>query len=118
LVFGYEIGAAVGNIFSPFAGLYELIFMPIMRFAARMLGYLVAKRFKNNCFIGGAVVATVISIGLSWVLSQLFSPPMLETFPHLFFSEQTVCFIGASMLQPIERRFKGWLCHDKRKTDA
>lgn len=108
LAFGYAIGVVVGNIFSPFTGPYELIFMPIMSFAAGMLGYLVAKRFKNNYFITGAVVAAVISIGLSWMLSQLSNLPMLETFPYLFVSEQTVCFIGAYMFQLIERRFKWW----------
>lgn len=105
---GYAIGVIVGNIFSPFTGPYELIFMPTMSFFAGILDYLAAKRFKNNYFITGAVVATIISISVSWMLSQLFNLPMFATLPYLFISEQTVCLIGASMFKLIETRFKWW----------
>ena len=108
LAIGYAIGVVVGNIFSPFTGPYELIFMPTMSFLAGTLDYLVAKRFKNNYYITGAVVATIISISVSWMLSQLFSLPMFATLPYVFISEQTVCFIGASMFKLIETRFKWW----------
>jgi len=106
LAFGYAIGVLVGNIFSPFTGPYELIFMPTMSFFAGILGYLAAKPFKNNYFITGAVIATIISISVSWMLYQLFNLPMFATLPYLFISEQTVCFIGATMIKLIETRFK------------
>lgn len=108
LAVGYAIGVVVGNIFSPFSGLYELIFMPFMSFLAGTLGYLVAKPFKSNYFIAGAVIATIIPISVSWMLSQLFNIPILVTLPYLFISEQTVCFIGASLFRSIETRFKWW----------
>jgi len=108
LAVGYAIGVVVGNIFSPFAGLYELLFMPFMSFLAGVLGYLVAKPFKNDYFIAGAVIATVIPLSVSWMLSQLFNLPMLVTLPYLFVSEQIVCFIGASLFKLIETRFKWW----------
>jgi len=108
LAIGYAIGVVVGNVFSPFAGLYELLFMPVMSFLAGILGYLVAKPFKNDYFIAGAVIATVIPLSVSWMLSQLFSLPMFATLPYLFVSEQIVCFIGASLFKLIETRFKWW----------
>jgi len=108
LAIGYAIGVVVGNIFSPFAGPYELVFMPLMSFLAGILGHLVAKPFKNDYFIAGAVIATVIPLSVSWMLSQLFNLSMLATLPYLLISEQIVCFIGASMFKLIETRFKWW----------
>ena len=108
LAVGYAIGVVVGNILSPFAGLHELVFMPIMSFLAGMLGYLAAKPFKNSYFIAGAVIATIIPISVSWMLSQLFSLPIFATLPYMFLSEQIVCFIGASLFKLIEARFKWW----------
>jgi len=108
LAIGYAIGVVVGNIFSPFAGPYELLFMPFMSFLAGILGYLVAKPFRNDYFIAGAVIATVIPLSVSWMLSQLFNLPMFATLPYLFVSEQIVCLIGASLFKLIETRFKWW----------
>jgi len=108
LAIGYAIGVLVGNLFSPFTGLHELIFMPIMSLFAGLLGYLAAQKFRNDYFITGAVIATIISISVSWMLSQLFNLSMLATLPYLFISEQVVCFIGASIFKGIEKRFKWW----------
>jgi len=108
LALGYAIGVVVGNIFSPFAGPYELVFMPIMSFLAGILGYLVAKPFGNKYFVAGVVIAIIIPISVSWMLSQLFNLPMFATFPYLLMSEQIVCFIGACLFKLIEARFKWW----------
>jgi uncharacterized membrane protein len=108
LAVGYAIGVLVGNIFSPFAGVYELLFMPFMSFLAGVLGYLVAKPFKQNYYVAGAVIATVIPLSVSWMLNQLFKLPIFATLPYLFASEQAVCLIGASLFKLIETRFKWW----------
>lgn len=108
LAVGYAIGVAIGNIFSPFAGSYELVFMPLMSFLAGTLGYVVARVFNHNYFITGGIIATIISMSVSWMLSQLFGLSMLTTLPYLFISEQIVCLIGASLFKLIETRFKWW----------
>jgi len=108
LAVGYGVGVAVGNIFSPFVGPFELVFMPVMSFVAGVVGYMAAKPFKNNYFITGAVVATVIPVSVSWMLNQLFNLPMLATFPYLLISEQIVCLMGASMFKLIETRIRWW----------
>jgi uncharacterized membrane protein len=105
LAIGYAIGVVVGNIFSPF-GAYDLIFMPIMSFVAGLLGYLAAKPFKNNYFISGAVIATVIPLSISWMLNQVLGVPIIATLPFLFISEQIICLIGAFIFKLIEARFK------------
>ncbi|MEM3378085.1 MAG: hypothetical protein QW674_03960 [Candidatus Bathyarchaeia archaeon] len=55
----------IGNIFSRFASLYELVFMPFMSFLAEICGFSVAKIFNHNYFIAGVVIATIISISVS-----------------------------------------------------
>jgi len=108
LAVGYGVGVVVGNLFSPFTGPYELVFMPLMSFLAGSLGYLVARPVKNNYFVAGAVIAAIISISVSWMLSQLFNLPLFATLPYLFISEQAVCLIGAIVFKLIEARFKWW----------
>jgi len=108
LAVGYAVGVVVGNIFSPFSGPYELVFMPVMSFLAGALGYLVAKPFRSDYFIAGFVIATIVSVSVSWMLGQLFNLPMLVTLPYLFLSEQIVCFMGALLFKLIETRFKWW----------
>ena len=108
LAIGYVIGVVIGNLFSPFVGIFELLFMPIMSFVAGMLGYIVAKKFNNNYFICGGVIATIIALSVSWMLFQLFYVPILVTLPYLFASEQVVCFIGSGVFKVLETRIKWW----------
>jgi uncharacterized membrane protein len=110
LAFGYAIGVVVGNIFTPFPLYYELVFMPAMSLIAGLASYVVTKPFKNNYFIAGAVTATIISVSVSWMLSQplVLNVPMVITLPYLFIAEQIVCLIGATAFRLIETRFKWW----------
>lgn len=107
LAIGYAVGVVVGNIFSPF-GAYDLLFMPVMSLVAGLAGYLVAKPFKNNYFVTGAVIATIIPLSVSWMLNQVLGIPIIATLPYLFISEQIICFIGAVLFKLIEKRFKWW----------
>jgi uncharacterized membrane protein len=108
LAIGYAIGVVVGNLFSPFVGIYELLFMPIMSFIAGILGYILATKLNNNYFITGIVIATIISISVSWMLNQVLSIPLLATLPYLFISEQIVCFTGSTIFKTIEKRYTWW----------
>ena len=108
LAIGYALGVVVGNLFSPFAGPWELLFMPLMSLVAGLLGYLVARRFSSNYFICGAVIATIIPLSVAWMLFQLFNAPILANLPYLLISEQAVCFIGSVVFTAIETRFKWW----------
>jgi uncharacterized membrane protein len=108
LSIGYAIGVVVGNLFSPFSGPYELVFMPLVSLAAGIIGFVVAKRFNKNYFIEGAIIAIIVPIGVSWMLNQLFDLPWMATFPYLLISEQLVCLMGAFVFKMIELRFKWW----------
>lgn len=107
LAVGYGIGAIVANLFSPYTGPWELIFMPIMSLLAGVLGYLVAKKFGSNYFICGFVIAIIIPLSVSWMLF-IFGEPILLTLPYLLISEQIICFIGSIIFKAIETRYKWW----------
>jgi uncharacterized membrane protein len=108
LATGYALGVVIGNLFSPFIGIYELLFMPAMSFVSGILGYVVAMKFNGNYFINGAVIAVIIPVSVSWMLFQLYNLSILVTLPCLFISEQIVCIIGAGMFKMIETRVKWW----------
>jgi uncharacterized membrane protein len=109
LVFGYAIGVVVGNVFSPFVGFWELVFMPIMSLVAGILGYLAAKLIpKYDYYVCGVVIAVIIPLAVSYMLNQLFGLTMLATFPMLLVSEQIVNFIGATLFKAIEKRWMWW----------
>lgn len=108
LAFGYAIGVVIGNMVSPFVGMFELVLMPIMSLLAGVLGYLAARPLERNYFVAGAAIATIISISVSWMLNQLFNIPMFSTLPYLFVSEQIVCLIGALMFKLVDTRFRWW----------
>lgn len=108
LAVGYTLGVVVGNLFSPYTGTYELLFMPIMSFVAGIMGYVLAQRFNKNYFIAGFVIATIISFSVSWMLNQMFGMSLWMTLPAILLAEHIVCFIGACVFKSIETRFKWW----------
>ncbi len=107
LAIGYGIGAVVGNIFSPFAGPWDLLFMPVMSVVAGLLGYVVSKKFGQNYFVCGVVIATIISLSVAFMLMQ-FGTPFIASFPYLLIAEQIVCLIGSVILKLVETRYKWW----------
>jgi uncharacterized membrane protein len=108
LAVGYGVGVLVANFFSPYAGPWDLVFMPIMSVVAGFAGYLVAKRFGQNYFVSGVVTAAIIAVSLSFMFEQLGIAPMLVALLPLFVVEQAVCLIGAFIFQLIGKRFKWW----------
>ena len=108
LAFGYGIGALVANFFSPFAGPWDLVFMPVMSVIAGLAGYFVAKRFGGNYFVCGIVTATIIAASLSFMFEQLGIAPMLIAVLPLFAVEQAVCLIGGCIFLLIGKRFAWW----------
>lgn len=108
LAVAYAIGTVVANIFSPFAGIYELLFMPIMSLIAGLAGYEVAKRFNSNYYVCGVVIAAIIPLSVAWMLNQLFNLPIVATLPGLFISEQLINIIGSTIFKLIEPRYEWW----------
>jgi len=108
LAIGYALGVLVGNVFSPFANAYELIFMPLMSLISGLIGYYTAKPFNQNYFVCGIVIAIIIPTSVSWMLNQLFNLPILATLPGLMISEQTINLLGSILFKAIENRYEWW----------
>ena len=108
LAVGYAVGVLIANFISPFAGPWDLIFMPLVSFLAGLAGYLVAKPFKGNFFVSGGVTAVIIAISLSYMFEQFGMGSMFVTLPYLFVVEQTLCLVGASIFTLINRRYHTW----------
>ena len=109
LTLGYAVGVAVGNILSPFAGVWEVVFMPFMSFIAGTLGYLAAKLLKKyDYYVCGIVIALIIPLSVSFMLNQLFEVQMLATFPPLLVSEQIINAVGATLFKTVEKRYVWW----------
>ncbi|MCW4022102.1 MAG: QueT transporter family protein [archaeon] len=108
LSLGYGLGVLVGNFFSPFAGPWDLLFMPLMSVIAGLAGFLVAKRFKQNYFVSGTVTAVIIAFSLSFMFEQLAISPFLVALPMLLVTDLAACIIGAVVFMLIDKRFKWW----------
>jgi len=108
LALGYAVGVVVGNLLSPFTGLYELLFMPFMSLLAGLLGYTAGRLFGRSYFVAGLVIATVIPLSVSWMLLQLFNLPVIATLPSIFVSEQIICLVGVVLFRAVEARYRWW----------
>ena len=107
---GYALGVIVANLFTPNPLYYEILFMPVMSLVAGLAGYQVAKWVKGRYLTAGVVIASIISLSVSWMLSQplALGLPMILSFPGLFIAEQIVCMFGAAVFNLVEKRFKWW----------
>ncbi len=106
LAFAFAIGNFLGNLVSPFAGIYELGFMPLMNILGGLLAYSVAKSFRKNYLVSGLVYAAVIGLSVSWMLHVLFNIPLEVLIPLLIASEESVMIIGAVVFSLVEKRWK------------
>ena len=94
------------QVFQPFAGIYELGFMPLMNIVGGLLAYGVARAFKRNYLVAGLVYAAVIGLSVSWMLHVLFNLPLEALVPLLIASEEAVMIIGAVLFYLVDRRWK------------
>jgi len=106
LAFAFALGNFLGNLISPFAGIYELGFMPLMSIVGGLLAYGVARAFKRNYLVAGLVYAAVIGLSVSWMLHVLFNLPLEALVPLLIASEEAVMIIGAVLFYLVDRRWK------------
>jgi len=106
LAFAFALGNFLGNLISPFAGIYELGFMPLMNIVGGLLAYAIARPFKRNYLIAGVVYAAVIGLSVSWMLHVLFNLPLQVLVPVLIGSEEGIMIIGAFLFYLVDRRWK------------
>jgi len=106
LAVAFAIGNFLGNLVSPFAGIYELAFMTTMNIVGGLLAYYAAKIFKGNYFVAALVYGTTIGLSVSWMLHALFNIPLLDLIPFLLASELIAMILGAVAFLFLEKRWK------------
>ncbi len=109
LAFAFAIGNFLGNLFSPYAGIYELGFMPVMNIVGGLAAYGVARVFHRSYLAAGLVYATIIGLSVSWMLHALFNLPLVTLVPPLLAAEYTVMIFGAATFGLVDKRWKWYL---------
>jgi uncharacterized membrane protein len=104
LCIAFMVGNFLANLLSPFAGIFELVFMPVV--GNLFVGYLAHKLSRGNYWIAGLIFSTGVSCCVSWMLQQLFTLPMLVTLPMLWLSETIAMTLGSIVFGIIERRWR------------
>jgi len=103
LILAFVIGNALSNILSPFAGLWEFVWMPLINlFGASTAWFFGSKLFSSKTsvkamFFGGTFYAIWVAFGVAFMLCVLFNLPLLVTFAYLLVPE----FILIACLSPV-----------------
>jgi uncharacterized membrane protein len=108
LAVAYALGTVVANVFSPFAGVYELVFMPVMSLLSGLLGYELARKFNESYYACGMVIGIIIPLSVAWMLNQLFNVDLIVSLPGLIVSEQAINLLGSTIFRLIEQRYIWW----------
>jgi uncharacterized membrane protein len=88
LILAFAIGNAVSNIFSPFVGPWELLWMPLINIFGAGSAWLLGHKFGfKGMALGGFVYALWVAFGVSFMLFTLFNLPLSLTFIYLLIPE-------------------------------
>lgn len=111
LIAAFVLGNFLSNLLSPFAGPWELLFMPLANLVGATLCYLVGRRLP---WLGAALYALIIGTAVSFVLSILIKVPFAGLLPALLASEFILIVGGLPImrtilraLEPFRRRLGG-----------
>lgn len=96
------IGNFLANLFSPFAGAMELIFMPISNLIGCTIGYYIGK--KVHKLVGAIFVALWIAASAGLTLSVSAKVPFLSTFLSIALSEIILLVIGYFIFSEMEKK--------------
>jgi uncharacterized membrane protein len=96
----FGIGTVIINLFSPFAGVLELVFMPLVDVTGGMLCYLVARRVGGafGTYLASLVYALYTAAGVAVVLTVATGLPYLAAFASVAVSEIILLLLGNALL--------------------
>lgn len=97
LAWAFVIGNALSNVFSPFVGPWELIWMPFVNLIGAFACSIVGSKIGGikGMAIGGLLYAGFVSFGVSFMLSNLFNLPILPLSIYLLIPE-VILIVGFS----------------------
>ncbi len=98
LIPAFVIGNFLSNLLSPFAGPWELVWMPF----ANLVGAWACWRLgRINAYLGAGVYALIIGAAVAAMLSVLLRAPFRALFPPVAASEVTLLMLGVPLMQPV-----------------
>ena len=108
LIWAFVVGNALSNIFSPFVGVWELIWMPLINVLGGGSAWLLGHRIPGlrGMVIGGALFAVWVAFGVSFMLYMLFSVPYVITFIYLLVPEVILIAGFSPVMSRVSERLK------------
>lgn len=97
---GLTVGLLVANLYSPQAGPWELVFMPVMCWLGGELAYLL----RCKPYLAVTVYSAVISASVALMLNVVVGAPFFATLLWVFVSEIILMSLGVSICERILRR--------------
>jgi len=96
----FGIGTVIINLFSPFAGPLELIFMPLVDVTGGLLCYVVARRVGGTfgTYFASLLYALWTAAGVGVVLTVSAGLPYLPSFVSVAVSEIILLLLGNALL--------------------
>jgi len=93
-IIAITIGVILANVFSPYAGVWELTFMPLVT----ILAAVVTCKLKNKPIIALAANAIMTAAGVALMLKVIVGVPFWITLASVTLSESAVMIIGQKVL--------------------
>jgi uncharacterized membrane protein len=96
----FGIGTVIINLFSPFAGALELVFMPLVDVTCGVLCYLVARRIGGalGTYLASLLYALYTAASVGVVLTVAAGLPYLAAFASVAVSEIVLLLLGNALL--------------------
>jgi uncharacterized membrane protein len=96
----FGVGTVIINLFSPFAGPLELVFMPLVDVSGGVICYLVAKGLGTTfgTYLASLIYALWTAAGVGVVLTVSAGLPYLPSFASVAVSEVILLLLGNALL--------------------
>ena len=96
----FGVGTVIINLFSPFAGVLELVFMPLVDVTGGLLCWFVARRIGDayGTYVASFVYAIYTAAGVAVVLNVVAGLPYLVAFASVAVSEVILLLAGNALL--------------------
>ncbi|MEW6636394.1 MAG: QueT transporter family protein [Actinomycetota bacterium] len=96
----FGVGTVIINLFSPFAGVLELAFMPLVDATGGLLCWFIARRIGTTfgTYVASFVYALYTAAGVAIVLTVATDLPYLLNFLSVAASEVVLLLIGNALL--------------------
>jgi uncharacterized membrane protein len=96
----FGVGTVIINLFSPFSGPLELVFMPLVDVSGGVICYLVAKGLGTTfgTYLASLIYALWTAAGVGVVLTVSAGLPYLPSFASVAVSEVILLLLGNALL--------------------